>query len=243
MWLVVQPPRTVCFPWAQFFAKFDAIICARPCSVQPTATNCPAPSRRATTPLSRPARAVGNSSHPEPPSDRFHSKLQWFLFNCLASAVECVIARLNQVSVFIHPMATFKFSSVLSAAKEPRLQFCCGGVVRGAPSSSAPKYEMSLPQCQVFKCATVDSRRPATTWLVSLDTRCESQLQAGLTGLGTAAAPRTNCEYLSASRRLAGHTYTDYVLLLLNNMTYSESLPSLPVSLTVCLPTRSWAFV
>ena len=215
VWLVVQPPRTVCFPWAQFFAKFDAIICARPCSAQPTATNCPAPSRRATTPLSRPARAVGNSSHPEPPSDRFHSKLQWFLFNCLASAVECVIARLNQVSVFIHPMATF--SSVLSAAKEPRLQFCCGGVVRGAPSSSAPKYEMSLPQCQVLIChyeATtrvrnvwfsplapqptvrvpcvtskwkspsavlqLDSRRTATTWLVSLDTRCESQLQAGL---------------------------------------------------------------
>ena len=131
------------------------------------------------------------------------------------SAVDCVIDWLNQVFVFIHPMATF--SSVLSAAKEPRLQFCCGGVVRGAPSSSAPKYEMSLPQCQVFICydkATMrvrnvwfsplapqptvrvpcvtskwkspsavlqlDSRRTATTWLVSLDTRCESQLQAGL---------------------------------------------------------------
>ena len=214
VWLVVQPPRTVCFTWAQFFAKFDAIICARPCSAQPTATNCPAPSRRATTPLSRPARAVGNSSHPEPPSDRFHSKLQWFLFNCLASAVECVIARLNQVSVFIHPMATF--SSVLSAAKEPRLQFCCGGVVRGAPSSSAPKYEMSLPQCKDSGCSTKGRYSGLSKdchWLVSLDTRCESQLQAGLTGLWTAAAPRTNCEYLSASRRLAGYTYTDYVLL------------------------------
>ena len=146
--------------------KFDAIICARPCSAQPTATNCPAPSRRATTPLSRPARAVGNSSHPEPPSDRFHSKLQWFLFNCLASAVECVIARLNQVSVFIHPMATL--SSVLSAAKEPRLQFCCGGVVRGAPSSSAPKYEMSLPQCQVFICYDKATMRVRNVWFSPL---------------------------------------------------------------------------
>ena len=36
----------------------------------------------------------------------------------------------------------------------------------------------------------------ATTWLVSQDTRCVLQLQAGLAGLGTAAAPRTNCEYL-----------------------------------------------
>ena len=136
VWLVVQPPRTVCFPWAQFFVKFDAISCARPCSVQPTATNCPAPARRATTPLRRPEQAAGNSSDPELTSDCFTSWLQWFLFDCFASAVDCVNDQLNQVFVFIHPMATFL--SVLSAAKEPRLQVCCGGVVRGAPGFSAP---------------------------------------------------------------------------------------------------------
>jgi hypothetical protein len=30
VWLVVQPPRTVCFPWAQLFVKFDAIFLCSP---------------------------------------------------------------------------------------------------------------------------------------------------------------------------------------------------------------------
>ena len=44
----------------------------------------------------------------------------------------------NPVSVFIHPMANF--SSVLSAAKEPRLRFCCGGVVREPLVSVREKF-------------------------------------------------------------------------------------------------------
>ena len=80
--------------------------------------------------------------------------------------MDCVNDQLNQVSVFIHPMATL--SSVLSAAKEPRLQFCCGGVVRGAPSSSAPKYETSLPQCQVFICYDKATMRVRNVWFSPL---------------------------------------------------------------------------
>ena len=131
-WLVVQPPRTVCFPWAQFFVKFDTISCARSCSAQSTATDCTAPTRRATTPLSRPEHAVGNNGNPEPTSDRFAAGYSGFCLTA-ASAVDCVNDWLNQVSVFIHARPTV--SSVLPAAKEPRLQVCCGGVVREPPVS------------------------------------------------------------------------------------------------------------
>jgi hypothetical protein len=83
VWLVVQPPRTVCFPLAQFFVKFDAISCAHPCSVQSTATDCPAPARRATTPLSRPEHVVDNSSDPELTSDCFTAGYSGFCLTAL----------------------------------------------------------------------------------------------------------------------------------------------------------------
>ena len=81
--LVVQPPRTVCFPWAQFFVMLNAISCARPCSVQSTATDCPAPLRRAATQLSRPEQPAGNSRDPEQTSDRFAAGFSGFCFTAL----------------------------------------------------------------------------------------------------------------------------------------------------------------
>ena len=113
----------------------------------------------------------------------------------------CVNDQLNQVFVFIHPLATFP--SVLSAAKEPRLQFCCGGVVREALLSvrvrtgrcplGTERKNCVQGSTEVVLQWTLEGL--ATTWLVSQDTRCVLQLQAGLAGLGTAAR-HANCEYL-----------------------------------------------
>ena len=65
------------------FVKFDTISCAHPCSVQSTATNCPAPTRRATTPLRRPEQAAGNSSDPELTSDCFTAGYSGFCSTAL----------------------------------------------------------------------------------------------------------------------------------------------------------------
>ena len=81
------------------------------------------------------------------------------------------------------------FSSVLSAAKEPRLRFCCGGVVRGALVRvllSTREVCLNLvferARTLVTKWSKSDSRRTVTTCDPCLLTRPVSSVEVSWLG-------------------------------------------------------------
>ena len=98
--------------------------------------------------------------------------------------MDCVIDWLNQVFVFIHSIASFNFSCA-SSTKEPRLRFCCGGVVRGALVRvllSTREVCLNVQGLWLRSGAKSDSRRTVTTCDPCLLTRPVSSVEVSWLG-------------------------------------------------------------